>query len=81
MFPCPQDKYHLIFFLLLVCGMCSSHTSGKKVLKFLFLKQYLHSKVDIIFGKVNIKDNDSLNRIIHKGSQTLIFDNKKCETT
>jgi hypothetical protein len=41
----------------------------------------LHSKVDIIFGKVNIKDNDSLITIIHKGSQTLIFYDKKCETT
>jgi hypothetical protein len=41
----------------------------------------LHSKVDIIIGKVNIKDNDPLITIIRKGSQTLIFDNKKCEIT
>ncbi len=40
----------------------------------------MHSKVDIIFGKVNIKDNDSLISIIHKGSQTLISNNKKHET-
>jgi hypothetical protein len=54
---------------------------AKKFSSFCSLNIILHNKVDIIFGEVNIKDNDSLITIMHKGSQTLISNNKKCETS
>ncbi len=53
---------------------------AKKFLKFCCLNIILHSKVDIISGKVNITYNDSLISIIHKGSKTLISNNKNRET-
>ncbi len=80
MFPSPQDKYHLIFSLLF--GLWDLHPTlvAKKFSSFCCLNIILHNKIDIIFGKGNIKDNDSLISIIHKGSQTLISNNKKRET-
>ncbi len=79
MCPSPQDKYHLILSLLFGLQDLCPTLVAKRFSSFCSWNIILHSKVDIIFGEVNIKDNDSLITIIHKGAQTLISDNKKCE--